>query len=66
MEQFLQNSRLVGKPPIARRQIVGKDLPLADFGVQRPIELVEKELQDTAYYTREVVIPAVPVSGRSY
>ena len=34
--------------------MIGKDLPLNDFGVQRPIELVEKELQDTVYYTREV------------
>lgn len=35
-------------------QVNGKDLPLGDFGVQRPIELVEKELTDTVYYTREV------------
>lgn len=35
-------------------QVNGKDLPLSDFGVQRPIELVEKELMDTVYYTREV------------
>ena len=35
-------------------QINGKDLPLSDFGVLRPIELVEKELTDTVYYTREV------------
>jgi hypothetical protein len=35
-------------------QVNGKELPLNDFGVQRPIELVEKELTDTVYYTREV------------
>ena len=36
------------------KEINGKDLPLNDFGVQRPIELVEKELTDTVYYTREL------------
>ena len=31
-----------------------RELPLSDFNVQRPIELIEKELADTVYYTREV------------
>ena len=35
------------------KEVTGKDLPLQDFSVQRPIELVEKELSDTVYYTRE-------------
>lgn len=50
--------------------MTGKDLPLGDFGVQRPIELVEKELTDTVYYTREVTaecnsacVRSLPVRG---
>jgi hypothetical protein len=35
------------------KETTGKELPLQDFSVQRPIELVEKELSDTVYYTRE-------------
>jgi hypothetical protein len=45
-------------------QVNGKDLPLGDFGVQRPIELVEKELTDTVYYTREVMcVPLARVAS---
>ena len=36
------------------KEVTGNDLPLGEFGVQRPIELVEKELTDTVYYTREL------------
>jgi hypothetical protein len=35
------------------KEVTCKELPLQDFSVQRPIELVEKELSDTVYYTRE-------------
>ena len=34
------------------KEVNSKELPVEDFGVQRPIELVEKELSDTVYYTR--------------
>ena len=34
------------------KDVVGKELPVQDFQVQRPIELVEKELIDVVYYTR--------------
>jgi hypothetical protein len=34
------------------KDVVGKELPVQDFQVQRPIELVEKELSDVVYYTR--------------
>lgn len=34
------------------KEVNAKELPVEDFGVQRPIELVEKELSDTVYYTR--------------
>ena len=34
------------------KEVTGNDLPLGEFA--RPIELVEKELTDTVYYTREL------------
>jgi hypothetical protein len=34
------------------KDVIGKELPVQDFQVQRPIELVEKELADVVYYTR--------------
>jgi hypothetical protein len=46
--------RAVGLTAQRTLQVNGKELPLNEFGVQRPIELVEKELTDTVYYTREV------------
>ncbi|EKX48745.1 hypothetical protein GUITHDRAFT_105374 [Guillardia theta CCMP2712] len=35
------------------KEMFSRELPLSDFNVQRPIELIEKELADTVYYTRE-------------
>lgn len=41
------------------KEVTGKELPVQDFSVQRPIELVEKELSDTVYYTRSALpLPA--------
>jgi hypothetical protein len=56
-------------PHTERCQVNDKELPLSDFGVQRPIELVEKELTDTVYYTREVSDAAaskkIPRAGKT-